>query len=191
MARGAKPTTPSGGPGQSTTAAPSGQYGQGVKNQAAMKAVPLAKTSFTPPPMQTPGPGVMPQITSAPPGMSQQMADQAPMPQPGSLGGLTDPSTDGTPISHGADFGPGPNFSDLPVPGPPPTPPVNPQIDAAFMVNYLPVLESRASQPDSSFALRAWVRRLRSSLPPDFDPTALQTVQPSASQQAGPPVGGQ
>lgn len=187
MARGGK-STPGGMPAQSTSPGPSQEYGQGVANQQAMKAVPLPKLNAPPTPPQLNTPGAMPSAQPNPmgPGPQGSMQDQAPMPIPGSLGGLTDPSTSSNPITHGASFGPGLDLSQLPV-NPKPSPPLTPQIDAAFMVNYLPLLESRASQPDSSFALRAWVRRLRSALPPDFDPTHLQTAKPSIDQRVGTP----
>lgn len=184
MARGK--TTPSGGPAQSAAPGPSPEYGQGVANAQAMKAVPLPKLNTPPAIPKLNVPGAMPsgQAPAGPPS-GANMADQAPMPQPGSLGGLTDPSTDTNPITHGASFGAGADMSQLAINPKPAAPPPGPQIDAAFMVNYLPILESRASQPDSSFALRAWVRKLRSSLPADFDPTHLQSAQPSADQSVG------
>lgn len=174
MARGGKKATPGGMPAQAKSVGPSGEYGQGVASQRAMNAVPLPKMGGGPPSPQG----------SASPGAAVDANVLPPFVAPGSLGGILDPSGNpAEPITHGASFGPGADFNALPTP-------VTqgaqaPQVaDAAFMVNYLPMLESLASSPGSSTALRAFVRKMRSSLPPNFDPTAVQTVHPTADQQA-------
>ena len=48
-----------------------------------------------------------------------------------------------------------------------PIAPPNPDVIA--MARHLPMLETLASRPNASATTRAFVRRLRSMLPPDFD----------------------
>lgn len=71
------------------------------------------------------------------------------------------------PITEGASFGAGRNLQDLQMP----TQRAAPVVDPKLFASYLPQMEAVASQPDSSAALRSFVRRLRSQLPVDFDPT--------------------
>jgi hypothetical protein len=72
------------------------------------------------------------------------------------------------PITEGASFGPGRNLDQLQMPVQRQQPDVDPELFAVF----LPQLEAVASQPNSSHAMRSFVRRLRAQLPIGFDPTA-------------------
>ena len=125
----------------------------------------------------------MPRVPSSPQygaGVEQQRSlaavplpdNSAPPVAPGGLGPLGAPTANpNEPITNGASFGPGAQLGDLQFPT---RPDPGQEVDAVFMSNYLPMLESLASSEGSSYALRAWVRRLRESLPPDFEPVTSQ-----------------
>lgn len=135
-------------------------------------------------------------------GVAQQQAlaavplpdNSAPPIPPGGLGPLNAPTANPKePITAGASFGPGAHLGDLQFPTPPDP---GQEVDAVFLSNYLPMLESLASSDGSSYALRSWVRRLRESVPPDFEPVTSQapsnpspTPAPSAPAPA-PAAGG-
>jgi hypothetical protein len=146
MARGKG--TPAGYAPQPAAAPAGGQYGDKAKSIADQGAVPL-------------------------PNMAAGMAGAGPQPAgpafaPGEVPLDMPSARPNEPITEGASFGPGRNLTDLGLPKPPTTAPLNPELFS----KYLPALEAVASGPDSSVNLRQFVRQLRARMPPDFDPTA-------------------
>lgn len=84
---------------------------------------------------------------------------EPPLPRvrPGGMGALTRPTErPGEPITAGAPVGPGPGPDSLPRPVPAGASPLSAQLAA-----YLPILETRAAQPDASANFRMFVRRVR------------------------------
>lgn len=76
---------------------------------------------------------------------------------PGGFGALTRPTErPGEPITAGASVGPGPGPGALPRPVPPGPAPMTAELAA-----YIPMLETRAAQPDASANFRMFVRRVR------------------------------
>ena len=153
MARGGKklPGTPAGFGSQAIQTARSGGYGSQVASADAQRAVPVA--NMAQPPMAPTGAPTGGMPTGFAPG-------QIPLNMP------TNRPTE--PLTDGASFGPGRNFEDLALPAPPsPTS----EIDSQLFKAYLPLLESVASMPDSSKAMRSFVRRLRAQMPAGLDPT--------------------
>lgn len=119
------------------------EYGKATAQAEAQRAVPLAQ--MPPPPTA--------QASAAPPPGSFAG------PYPGEVTGLDAPTErPREPLTHGLSIGPGGGPEVL---GPEPADP-----DLESMRQYLPALELMASQPNSSPTARAFVRRLRGSMPP-------------------------
>lgn len=126
------------------------KYGQAKEVTDAQRQVPL--------PRQTPPPAAV----SSPAADPLEVARSYTPPNIG-LGRPTD--FPDVPITSGLDTGPGPgsaSISPLAINRPP-----NP--DVLAMARYLPMLEALANRPTASATTRAFVRRLRSALPPDFE----------------------
>lgn len=121
------------------TAAPGQTYGQAAQQLDAQRVVPMAAGPTLPTPQQQPS--------------------QQPLTSPVNVVPLDAPSNaPGEHVLAGVPVGPGPGpeaMSVMPAPDP----------DLARLGPWLPVLELAASQPDSSMALRQFVRRVRGNLP--------------------------
>lgn len=123
------------------TAAPGQTYGDAKQQLDAQRAVPMA----TGPALPTPSPA--------------QSADPGGLTSPVQVTPLHAPTQN--PDEHvlaGAPLGPGPGPEALAVN-------TQPDEDLARLGTYLPVLELAASQPNSSAALRQFVRTIRGNLP--------------------------
>ena len=125
---------------------PRAKYGSVKKVEDAKRALPVAdmrpSAASTAPSAVDPAQAMLAAQQFAPP----QMSLGAPSARPGEnvTAGIGDPSLGGP-----APAGPNP--------------------DVIAMARHLPMLEALASRPGSSATTRAFVRRLRSMLPPDFE----------------------
>lgn len=123
---------------QPVRTAPSKEYGSRVAQERAQQAMPVA-TPVAPAPGPTPNPGV-----------------RVPLPPPTPLSAPSERPDE--PVTAGIDMGAGPGRAALGL-----APPVDP--DLLAFASYLPTLELLASQPDSTVAMRNFVRRLRGAMP--------------------------
>lgn len=127
---------------QKVAVPPSAEYGQGEKLRRAQQAVPMAGAPAAPPP--------------PPAAAGQAGAGGAPV----EMGDFTRPTErPGEPLTTGIPSGPGAGPEALAMNRRP-----DPELEA--MRAYLPTLELMASQPNASPTARAFVRRLRGSMPP-------------------------